>query len=428
MRRLRVSAVAAVVAATAVQTFAIAGTAHAAPPPGACRDPEPARATVPTQPWAQQSLSPQRVWPHSRGAGVLVAVVDSGVDADHPQLARPGKVRAGRDFYLAGSLPGAFDCVSHGTGVAGIIAADPAPGIGFHGVAPDAEILPVRISDRDIGSQGESLRIDPQVVANGIRYAADQGAKVINLSLAGHEDFAVIRDAVAHAVARDALVVAAAGNTQRDTTSEIPSFPAAYDGVLGVGAVDIDGARMSGSQIGRYVDIVAPGAKVLASTRAGGHAYADGTSYAAPFVSGTAALVRSAWPRLSAPEVARRLMATASPARGGLGSPAFGAGSIDPYRAVTDGLDTTGPAALPAFVPAPPDQARLDRAAARKETATSAKWFTAAVCGAIVIAALMALVLPRGRRRGWRPGRAAPVSARPKVDEPPEQIFLISGR
>ncbi|WP_039922731.1 type VII secretion-associated serine protease mycosin [Amycolatopsis decaplanina] len=428
MRRLRVPAVAAVVVATAVQTFAGAGTAHAAPPPGACQDPEPARAVVPAQPWAQQFLAPQRVWPHSRGAGVLVAVVDSGVDADHPQLARPGKVRTGRDFYFAGSLPGAFDCVSHGTGVAGIIAADPAPGVGFHGVAPDAEILPVRISDRDIGSQGESLRIDPQVVANGIRYAADQGAKVINLSLAGHEDFAVIRDAVAYAVARDALVVAAAGNTQRDAATELPSFPAAYDGVLGVGAVDIDGARMSGSQIGRYVDLVAPGAKVLASTRAGGHAYADGTSYAAPFVSGTAALVRSAWPELSAPEVARRLTATASPARGGLGSPAFGAGVVDPYRAVTDGLDTAKPGALPAFVPDPPDQARLDLIAAREETATAAKWLTVAVCGVIAIAALMASLLPRGRRRGWRSGRAAPVSTEPVVDEPPEQIFLISER
>jgi membrane-anchored mycosin MYCP len=359
---------------------------------------------------------------------VLVAVVDSGVDADHPQLARPGKVRAGRDFYLAGSLPGAFDCVSHGTGVAGIIAADPVPGIGFHGVAPDAEILPVRISDRDIGSQGESLRIDPQVVANGIRYATDQGAKVINLSLAGHDDFAVIRDAVAYAVSRDALVIAAAGNTQRDSTTELPSYPAAYAGVLGVGAIDIDGARMSGSQIGRYVDVVAPGAKVLASTRAGGHAYADGTSYAAPFVSGTAALVRSAWPGLSAPEVARRLMATASPARGGLGSPAYGAGVVDPYRAVTDGMDTGKPAPLPAFVPAPPDQEQLDRTAARETVATGAKWLTFVVVAAIVIALLVAVVHPRGRRRGWRPGRAAWIPDEPAVVEPPEQIFLISGK
>ncbi|MEA2685219.1 MAG: rane-anchored mycosin, partial [Actinomycetota bacterium] len=227
------AAVAAVLATTALHVIGGANTASAAPPAGACNDPEPARPPVQAQPWAQQVLDPELAWPHSRGAGVLVAVVDSGVDADHPQLRRPGKVRTGRDFYLVGSLPGAFDCVSHGTGVASIIAADPVAGIGFRGVAPDAEILPVRISDRDIGGQGEQLQIDPQVVANGIRYATDQGAKVINLSLAGHDDFSAIRDAVAYAVSRDALVVAAAGNAQRDATTELPSYPAAYDGVLG---------------------------------------------------------------------------------------------------------------------------------------------------------------------------------------------------
>ncbi|WP_370964226.1 type VII secretion-associated serine protease mycosin [Amycolatopsis sp. cg9] len=415
---------AAVLAAAALPLL-VAPPAHAGPPAGACHDPEPARPAVPAQPWAQQALSPERAWPHSRGAGVLVAVVDSGVDADHPQLSRPGKVLPGRDFYLAGALPGTFDCVSHGTGVAGIVGADPVPGIGFHGIAPDAAILPVRISDRDVGDQGESLRIDPQVVANGIRYAADQGAKVINLSLAGHDDFPVIRDAVAYAVARDALVVAAAGNAQKDTSGELPSYPAAYAGVLGVGAVDIDGARLTGSQIGPYVDIVAPGAKVLTATREGGHAYVDGTSFAAPFVSGTAALVRSAWPRLSAAEVAQRLVATASPARGGRGSHAFGAGLVDPYRAVTDGLDPAKPALLPAFVPQPPDQARLDHAAWERDTAATAKGLAVAVAGVLVLAGLTAVVLRRGGRRRWRPGWAAPVPVAPASAEPPEQVFLV---
>ncbi|WP_228688221.1 type VII secretion-associated serine protease mycosin [Amycolatopsis keratiniphila] len=428
MRRLRMAAAVAVLTMTIPQALDGASVANSAPPAGACHDPAPARAQVRAQPWAQQVLTPERAWPHSRGAGVLVAVVDSGVDADHPQLRRPGKVRAGRDFYLSGGHPGAFDCVSHGTGVAGIIAADPLPGIGFRGVAPDAEILPVRVSDRDLGDQGEQLRIDPQVVANGVRYAADQGAKVINLSLAGFDDFAVIRDAVAYAVSRDALVVAAAGNGQRDTTVAFPSYPASYEGVLGVGAVDIDGARMTGSQIGSYVDLMAPGAKVLTAARVDGHAYVDGTSFATPFVAGTAALVRAAWPRLSAPEVARRLIATAAPSRGGNGSAAYGHGLVDPYRAVTDGLDTRGPDALPAHVPRPPDQARLDRAAAEESTAETAKWCTAAVVGALAVAVLLALVVPRGKRRHWRAGRARAVPVEPPTVEPPEQVFLISGR
>ncbi|MEV0704127.1 type VII secretion-associated serine protease mycosin [Saccharopolyspora sp. NPDC050389] len=428
MRRHRVLLVAAaVLAATALQITGGA-VADAAPPSGACHDPEPARPQVREQPWAQQVLDAQLAWPHSRGSGVLVAVVDSGVDADHPQLRRPGKVLAGRDFYLTGALPGAFDCVSHGTGVAGIIAADPVPGVGFHGVAPDAAILPVRISDRDVGDRGESLRIDPQVVAGGIRYAADQGAKVINLSLAGLDDYPAIRGAVAYAVAKDVLVVAAAGNAQRDASAELPSYPAAYDGVLGVGAVDIDGARMSGSQIGRYVDLVAPGEKVLATTRVDGHTYVDGTSFAAPFVAGTAALVRAAWPQLTAAEVAQRLMATASPARGGADGDGYGAGLVNPYRAVTDGLDLDSPAALPAHVPQPPDQALLDRIEWEQNTSDTAKWLTIAAAGVVGLAAAMAVVLPRGRRRRWRAGRAASVPAEPAAVEPPEQIFLISER
>ncbi|MFD5250566.1 type VII secretion-associated serine protease mycosin [Amycolatopsis sp. NPDC058340] len=426
MRRL--AALAAAGALAAIHLAGAAVPASAAPPAGACHDPEPARERVQVRPWALQTLDPQRVWPRSRGAGVLVAVVDSGVDADHPQLRGPGKVRAGRDFYLPGALPGNFDCVSHGTGVAGIIAADPLPGIGFHGLAPDAEILPVRITDRDISDRGESLRINPDAVAAGIRYAADQGARVINLSLAGFSDFPVIRSAVAHAVARDAVVVAAAGNSQQNAPAGLPSYPASYEGVLGVGAVDRAGARMGTSQIGPYVGIVAPGAEILTTARADGHTQVDGTSFAAPFVAATAALVRSAWPRLSAAQVIQRLKATADPARGGLGSDAYGAGLVDPYRAVTDGLDPEKPAAMPAYRPSPPDLTKLEKAARAEETGTTAKWLTAAAAVALVLAGLAAAIIPRGNKRRWRAGRTASIPAEPRVPEPPEQVFLIPER
>ncbi|HET6287829.1 MAG TPA: S8 family serine peptidase, partial [Amycolatopsis sp.] len=249
-------------------------------------------------------------------------------------------------------------------------------------------------------------------------------AKVLNLSLAGQEDIPAIRQAVAYAVSRDVLVVAAAGNAQRDTTTELPSYPAAYDGVLGVGAVDINGARMPGSQIGGYVDLVAPGAKVLTTTRVDGHAYVDGSSFAAPFVAGTAALVRAAWPTLRAAEVTRRLIATADPARGGRNSDAYGAGLVNPYRAVTDGIDPDRPAALPAHVPAPPDQARLDEAAKERSTSETSRLLTVIALGALLAAGLVAVVLPSGRRRNWRPGRAPRLPEQPTVVEPPEQIFL----
>ncbi|MEJ2859403.1 MULTISPECIES: type VII secretion-associated serine protease mycosin [unclassified Saccharothrix] len=423
MKRHGTSALAAVLAVGALHV--IGGTASAAPPPGACHNAEPAHPAVREQPWAQQVLDPRRVWPRSRGAGVLVAVVDSGVDADHPQLRRPGKVREGRDF-VRGERSGAYDCVSHGTGVAGIIAADPVPGIGFHGLAPDAEILPVRVSERDIGDRGESLRIDPRVLADGIRYAADMGAKVVNLSLAGFDDNPVVREAVAYAVGKDALVVAAVGNGQRDATTELPSFPAGYDGVLGVGAVDIDGARFTGSQVGTYVDLVAPGSQVVATTRVDGHSYVDGTSFAVPFVSATAALVRSAWPELTATQVAQRLLATADPARGGRGSPAYGAGLVDPYRAVTDGVDTARPADLPPHVPAPPDQAALSQAHWLETTSSAAKTGAAVALGAVVAVVLFVLVYRRGRRRRWQPTWSAPLPSRPVVVEPPEQTFLVT--
>ncbi|MEV0272618.1 type VII secretion-associated serine protease mycosin [Hamadaea sp. NPDC050747] len=409
-------------AVVAVQGIGVAA-ARAVPPAGTCHDPDPGRPQVRELPWAQKVLDPQRVWPYSRGAGVLVAVVDSGVDSDHPQLR--GRVRAGRDFFTTRKRAATFDCVSHGTAVAGIIAGGRLPGVGFHGVAPDAAILPVRISDRDVDDRGETLRIDPRILADGIRYAVTAGAKVINLSLAGYDDFAAVRAAVAYAVAADVLVVAAAGNGQPSGGSELPSFPAAYDGVLGVGAVDIDGALMSGSRTGRYVDIVAPGVKVLAPTRVDGHAYVDGTSFATPFVAGTAALVRSAWPTLTAAQVAQRLIATASPARGGSRSTAYGAGLINPYRAVTDGLDLRGEAELPALVPSPPDAAQLAAAARRREVATTAQWLTGAAAGGVALALVIALVQPRGRRRRWRAGWADPPPIEREVAEPPEQTFLV---
>jgi membrane-anchored mycosin MYCP len=250
----------------------------------------------------------------------------------------------------------------------------------------------------------------------------DSGASVLNLSVAGYADFPELRSAVEYAVTRDVLVVAAVGNGQQDG-AELSSFPAAYDGVLGVGAIDIDGARTATSQVGPYVDLVAPGAGVLTTTRVGGHAYASGTSYAAPFVSATAALVRAAWPGLSAPEVARRLLATASPARGD--RHAYGAGVVNPYRAVTDGLDLTEPVALPAYVPESPDEASLAEAAWHARVGALAVWATVAILGVVLVFSFVAVVVPRGRRRRWRPGMAARLPDRPAVVEPPEQMFLV---
>jgi membrane-anchored mycosin MYCP len=376
-------------------------------------------------PWAQQLLQPQRAWPFSTGQGVTVAVVDSGVDADHPQLRQPGKVLRGRDFFLVGTLPGNYDCVSHGTAVAGIIAAGAAQGIGFQGVAPGARILPVRISDRETGDNGQTQTIDPVVLARGIKYAVDQGAKVINLSMSGDQDQPAVRQAVAYAVKRDVVVVAAVGNRQQGDSARFPSYPASYAGVLGVGAIDINGARASSSQIGPYVDIVAPGASVLGTTRVSGHSYLDGTSFAAPFVAGTAALVRSAWPKLTAAQVIQRLLATASPARGGNGSAQYGVGIVDPYRAVTEGMiGKPGRNLQPARIPLP-DQQQLAVAAWWRTAGIEARGLTGLAIGAALLVMLLSSIIVAGRRRRWFAARWSHAQRRggSQDDLPPEYLF-----
>lgn len=427
MRRL-IKRCLAVSLALAIPVLVPGPVAVAAAPPGACHNPEPAHPVVRLLPWAQQALEPQRVWPYSTGAGVTIAVIDSGVDADHPQLRRSGKVLRGRDFFLVGRLPGNYDCASHGTAVASIIAGDKADGVGFQGVAPGARILPVRVSDRELNDTGQTQLIDPAVLARGIRYAVDQGADVINLSLSGERDEPLVRSAIAYAVKADVLVVAAAGNRQQGSPETRPSYPAAYDGVLGVGAIDPAGARLSGSQTGPYVDLMAPGGAVLGATRSGGHSYWDGTSFAAPFVAATAALVRAAWPRLTAAQVTQRLLATATPARGGADSREYGAGIVEPFRAVTEGLIGNAARPLPAMVQPAPDPDQLAAAAWWKSTGAEAKALSMLLFGAAALVLLVCVVLVAGRRERWVVARtsitraAAPAAA---PEPPPDQLFRI---
>ncbi|PZM88967.1 MAG: hypothetical protein DIU79_16080 [Actinobacteria bacterium] len=246
--------------------------------------PAPAR-PITGMPWAQTRYVPDRLSPLATGAGVVVAVIDSGVDDTHPQLA--GRVLRGADFLDSGG-DGTLDCVGHGTAVASIIAAGPQSGVGFRGLAPGAKILPVRISEQQIIDGKESGRtVDAPRFASAIRWAVDRGAHVINLSVVLYEDNPAVRAAIEYAVAKDVVVVAAAGNLH--SNGDPRPYPASYDGVIGVGAVGPDGLRMDFSQVGSYVDIVAPGGGIIAAAPGSGHVAEDGTSYAAPFVAATAA-------------------------------------------------------------------------------------------------------------------------------------------
>lgn len=331
MRSRRLSCL---VVATALFGIA-AGPAHAQQEPEQLPEqregclPAPTATAVRT-PWPLEYLRPRRVWSLTEGAGVTVAVVDTGVDADTPQLV--GRVREGID--VTGSAGSADeDCLGHGTFVAGIIGAAPMEGSGFTGVAPAVTILPVRVATSLEADQPGSLT--PERLATGIRRAVDAGADVVNVSASTTVDDAALKAAVDYAERRDVVLVASVANEQDDAAR--PVYPAAYRSVVAVGAIDPSGARATFSATGSFVDLVAPGEDVISiGPRGGGHWQGSGTSYAAPFVAGTAALVRAYHPQLSAAQVRHRLLATAIPAAAELPDPAYGWGTVDPLAAVTD--------------------------------------------------------------------------------------------
>ena len=289
-------------------------------------------------------LGLRRAWELSTGRGVTVAVVDSGVDARHPKLA--GAVDPPLDFRASFTSAAGYergpgtgdDCANHGTPIAGLIAGRAAGDERVLGVAPDARIAPVRFD-------GALEQAPAAMIADAIRAGADRG-RVLNLSFAVPVDNPQIRDAVAYALSRDVVVVAAAGNERRQQPG-LTWYPAAYDGVLAVASVDPAGQPAEDSNRGPWVDIGAPGVD-LVSLSAGGSGFVSvsGTSFATAVTSGVAALVRARYPGLTGPEVVARIEGSAvSPT--GARDERTGAGIIDVYRALTDVAPQPPPAAAP---------------------------------------------------------------------------------
>ncbi len=238
--------------------------------------------------WPLNQLGAEDAWQASTGAGAVVAVLDTGVDAGHPDLA--GRVLPGYDA-IKRRAGGNTDPNGHGTHVAGSIAGAGA----ISGIAPDARILPVRVMNASGGGN------TGDIVA-GIVWAVNRGAHVINLSLGSNEADKAEAETVRWARERGVIVVAAAGNNGGSK----PMFPAGYDDhkrnasagrdpVIGVGAIHRTGERAAFSQRGNAVDVSAPGVRVLSTAplSKGGYAWESGTSMAASFVSGTAALLVS---------------------------------------------------------------------------------------------------------------------------------------
>lgn len=372
--------------------------------------PAPPGTELTSLPWAQRTIRPEQVAPFATGAGVTVATLDTGVQGDIPQFA--GHVLTGADFLHGdGKGRGDQDCSGHGTGVASIIAAQSTY---LHGLAPGVRILPVKVTEGDPAQDqgGEEQKRDPitpENFAKAITWAVDRQADVINMSIAWEEDHPAIRAAVKDAVERGVVLVASGGNKDKDGNSRI-SYPVGYDGVVGVGAVNEQGVVSPVSESGDWIDICAPGDSVTFAAPDGKYGSSTGTSLSAPFVSATAALVIESHPELrgKGAEVVKRILATASPAPGGMRSRLYGVGIVDPYRAVTDEMAPgAAPASMEPMTVAPRDPAAEARAEAERVMTSRAIWLATGVAVAVVLVLAGVGALRRGRRRGWRPSRRA---------------------
>lgn len=281
------------------------------------------------QQWGLARINCPDAWDRTTGStSVTVAVVDTGVDLNHPELA-PLLV-AGQDLvnWAPGSVPksgwvfeGDFmgvdsdpqDEVGHGTHVAGTIACVSNNATGVAGVTWRTRLMPVRVLARiretatgRISGTGSSVDI-----AAGIRWATDHGAQIINMSLGGYGDAQVEREAVAYAISRGVVVVAAMGNDNTDQ----PHYPSAYPDVVAVGATDASDRRASFSNRGNWIDVAAPGVQIQSTYWDDTYASLSGTSMATPHVAGVAALILAIAPTTTPAQVANILRNTAKPLR-----------------------------------------------------------------------------------------------------------------
>ncbi|MFK3979260.1 S8 family serine peptidase [Micromonospora sp. NPDC050397] len=303
--------------------------------------------------WAIRRMDPQRAWQRGEGDGVMVAVVDSGVDGALRQLA--GRVAVGVDI-TAGSARGDSDCLGSGTAMAGIIAGRSVRPGDAGGMAPAATVLPVRV----VGATGPARSTD---VETGIQVAVSAGARVIALGDHVTLDDPVVAKAVSAALSHDVVVVAGATVTAPTgtgaTSPPTEPAPAADAALLRVGGVGADGRPAAGYRPGA-VHLVAPGVDVASLAAGTGAVRAgSGTPYAVAFVAGTVALVRAAFPNLGAAQVAYRIRATAERTGTGGPDPSTGWGMVDPGAAVTAVLPEEGRPAAPAPEPGGPGPVRV---------------------------------------------------------------------
>lgn len=307
--------------------------------------------------WGLKMIKCEQAWDLTKGSGdVVVAIVDSGVDMQHPDL--KDKLLSGFDMVNLANEPPEEGCVwegdyltrddnpddenGHGTHCAGIAAGIPDNGKGIAGVAWNCKLLPVRVMANLRCTEGNGTFITASGafsdIADGIIWAADHSAGVISLSLGGFVDKGEpepepLKSALDYAVSKGCVIVTAMGNEEANLDSEsVYYYPARHAKVLGVGAVDKSGKRAYFSNYGDYKQVMAPGVDILSTYPKSNYDLLDGTSMATPFVAGLAALVKSANPHLTPAEIIDLIRQTSTSA--GSYSAEFGYGIIDAEKAV----------------------------------------------------------------------------------------------
>jgi membrane-anchored mycosin MYCP len=372
------------------------------------RPPEKELAEPPALTW----LAADQAWQTATGEGVVVAVVDSGVDVQNPHLV--DAVQPGTDVVGESKDPtGRTDTWSHGTAVAGIIASREIPRSGVVGLAPDSTILPVRVYYGD-DEQWNDAGLGPTTarMAEGIRWAAEHGADVINVSMSASSDDPDLRAAVAEATEAGSLVVASAGNRQTaDDTSDKPRYPAAYPGVLGVAAVGSDLQPSQESIHGEQVAVAAPGQQVLSVFPGDGDCwYAADTassSWSTAYVSAAAALVAERFPDESPAQWAYRLQVTAARSSADARTDETGWGVIRPDQAlvfVDDGTAVGPPHPTAVQTPAAAAPTPIQVAPSvdpLAEVRDAAVWWALAGAAVVTLTALAWRLVPKpaSRRR-----------------------------